>query len=133
MSAIASAPGAALVFAISSVARLPLTMLSIGLLVHARHLTGSFAAAGGVTRADATPPRGGGPAARRRPRAPDRPPARGPRRPRVRDRAGQPADRRLRAHALPRPHRRRRRRPCRLRRRRLGERADLDRRPAAGA
>jgi MFS family permease len=46
MSAIASAPGALRVFAISIVARLPLTMLSIGLLVHARHLTGSFTAAG---------------------------------------------------------------------------------------
>lgn len=51
MSAIASAPGALRVFAISIVARLPLTMLSIGLLVHARHLTGSFAAAGVVTGA----------------------------------------------------------------------------------
>jgi MFS family permease len=51
MSAIASAPGAFRVFALSIVARLPLTMLSIGLLVHARHLTGSFAAAGVVTGA----------------------------------------------------------------------------------
>ena len=51
MSAIASAPGALRVFVISIVARLPLTMLSIGLLVHARHLTGSFAAAGVVTGA----------------------------------------------------------------------------------
>jgi len=51
MSAIASAPGALRVFAISIVARLPLTMLSIGLLVHAHHLTGSFAAAGVVTGA----------------------------------------------------------------------------------
>ena len=51
MSAIASAPGAFRVFAVSIVARLPLTMLSIGLLVHARHLTGSFAAAGVVTGA----------------------------------------------------------------------------------
>jgi MFS family permease len=33
-------------FAISIVARLPLPMLSIGLLVHTQHLTGSFAAAG---------------------------------------------------------------------------------------
>jgi MFS family permease len=49
MSAIASAPGALRVFAISIVARLPLTMLSIALLVHARHLTGSFAVAGIVT------------------------------------------------------------------------------------
>jgi len=51
MPAIASAPGAFRVFAISIVARLPLTMLSIGLLVHTRHLTGSFAAAGIVTGA----------------------------------------------------------------------------------
>jgi MFS family permease len=36
-------------FATSILARLPLTMLSIGLLVHAQHLTGSFAAAGLVT------------------------------------------------------------------------------------
>jgi predicted MFS family arabinose efflux permease len=51
MSAIASTPGALRLFALSIVARLPLTMLSIGLLVHARHLTGSFAAAGVVTAA----------------------------------------------------------------------------------
>jgi predicted MFS family arabinose efflux permease len=36
-------------FATSILARLPLAMLSIGLLVHAQHLTGSFAAAGAVT------------------------------------------------------------------------------------
>jgi MFS family permease len=36
-------------FATSILARLPLAMLSIGLLVHAQHLTGSFAAAGLVT------------------------------------------------------------------------------------
>ena len=36
-------------FATSILARLPLAMLSIGLLVHTRHLTGSFAAAGAVT------------------------------------------------------------------------------------
>jgi MFS family permease len=36
------------VFAISIVARLPVPMLSIGLLVHAQRLTGSFAAAGVV-------------------------------------------------------------------------------------
>jgi predicted MFS family arabinose efflux permease len=51
MSAVASTPGALRLFALSIVARLPLTMLSIGLLVHARHLTGSFAAAGLVTGA----------------------------------------------------------------------------------
>jgi predicted MFS family arabinose efflux permease len=36
-------------FAISILARVPLAMFSIALLVHARHLTGSFAAAGIVT------------------------------------------------------------------------------------
>jgi MFS family permease len=61
MSAIASAPGAARIFAISIVARLPLTMLSIGLLVHARHVTGSFAAAGVVTGAYAVSLGIGGP------------------------------------------------------------------------
>jgi MFS family permease len=61
MSAIASAPGALRVFAVSIVARLPLTMLSIALLVHARHLTGSFAAAGVVTGAYAISLGAGGP------------------------------------------------------------------------
>jgi MFS family permease len=61
MSAIASAPGALRVFAISIVARLPLTMLSIGLLVHAQHLTGSFGAAGVVTGAYAVSLGVGGP------------------------------------------------------------------------
>ncbi|HEX5619055.1 MAG TPA: hypothetical protein VFX51_11580 [Solirubrobacteraceae bacterium] len=37
------------VFALSIIARLPLPMLSIGLLVHTEHLTGSFAVAGVVT------------------------------------------------------------------------------------
>jgi MFS family permease len=46
---IASSCGARRLFAISIVARLPLAMFSIGLLVHAQHLTGSFAAAGLVT------------------------------------------------------------------------------------
>jgi MFS family permease len=46
---IASHPGARRLFAISIVARVPLVMLSIGLLVHAEHLTGSFAAAGLVS------------------------------------------------------------------------------------
>ena len=49
MHSIASHPGARRLFAISIVARLPLAMLSIGLLVHAERLTGSFAAAGLVT------------------------------------------------------------------------------------
>jgi MFS family permease len=46
MHAITSTPGALRLFAISILARLPLPTFSIGLLVHTRHLTGSFAAAG---------------------------------------------------------------------------------------
>jgi len=46
MHSITSTRGALRLFAISVLARLPLPTLSIGLLVHARHLTGSFAAAG---------------------------------------------------------------------------------------
>jgi polyisoprenoid-binding protein YceI len=49
MSVIAWPPGARRLFAISILARLPPAMLSIGLLVHAQHLTGSFASAGVVT------------------------------------------------------------------------------------
>ncbi len=49
MRSIASSAGLRRLFASSILARLPLEMLSIGLLVHARHLTGSFAAAGVVT------------------------------------------------------------------------------------
>jgi predicted MFS family arabinose efflux permease len=49
MHLIASSPGLRRMFATSILARLPLAMLSIGLLVHTRHLTGSFAAAGAVT------------------------------------------------------------------------------------
>jgi predicted MFS family arabinose efflux permease len=48
MLSIASSPGVRRLFATSILARLPLAMLSIGLLVHARQLTGSFAAAGMV-------------------------------------------------------------------------------------
>jgi MFS family permease len=48
MNAIAATPGARRLLSISIVARLPLTMLSVGLLFHARYLTGSFAAAGAV-------------------------------------------------------------------------------------
>jgi MFS family permease len=61
MNAIASAPGALRLFGLSLVARLPLTMLSIGLLVHAAHLTGSFGAAGLVTGAYAVALGVGGP------------------------------------------------------------------------
>ena len=46
MHAITSTPGAFRLFAISILARLPLPTFSIGLLVHTRHLTGSFADAG---------------------------------------------------------------------------------------
>ena len=49
MSSLASAPGARRLLVLSILARLPLVMLSIGLLVHTEHLTGSFAAAGAVT------------------------------------------------------------------------------------
>ena len=49
VTALASTPGALRLFVISIVARLPLPMFSIGLLVHTEHLTGSFAAAGVVT------------------------------------------------------------------------------------
>jgi MFS family permease len=46
---------------LSIIARLPLAMFSIGLLVHAQHLTGSFAAAGLVTAAYAVALGVGGP------------------------------------------------------------------------
>lgn len=46
---------------LSVIARLPLAMFSIGLLVHAEHLTGSFAAAGLVTAAYAVALGGSGP------------------------------------------------------------------------
>jgi predicted MFS family arabinose efflux permease len=61
MNAIASSTGARRLFIVSIVARLPLVMLSIGLLVHAQHLTGSFAAAGIVTGAYAVAVGVGGP------------------------------------------------------------------------
>src|SRR5947208_482191 len=61
MPAIASTPGAPRLLAVSIVARLPVAMLSIGLLVHARHLTGSFAAAGIVAGAFAVALGIGGP------------------------------------------------------------------------
>ncbi len=49
MHSIASSADLRRLFATSVLARLPLAMLSIGLLVHAQYLTGSFAAAGVVT------------------------------------------------------------------------------------
>jgi MFS family permease len=51
MTAIVSTPGAARLFISSILGRVPLAMLSIALLVHAEHLTGSFGAAGIVTAA----------------------------------------------------------------------------------
>jgi MFS family permease len=51
---IVSTPRALRLFAVSIVARVPLAMFSIALLVHARHLTGSFAAAGVVSGAYAS-------------------------------------------------------------------------------
>src|SRR4051812_33419620 len=47
--------------ALSLLARLPLTMLGLALLVHAHHLTGSFAAAGLVTGVYAAAVGAGGP------------------------------------------------------------------------
>ena len=61
MNAISSTPGARRLLSISIVARLPLTMLSIGLLVHAEHISGSFAAAGVVAAAYAVSLGVGGP------------------------------------------------------------------------
>jgi MFS family permease len=46
MTALASQPGALRLFVISILARLPLAMLAIGVLVHVKAVTGSFAAAG---------------------------------------------------------------------------------------
>ena len=50
MTAITSSRSARRMLVLSIVARLPLAMLSIALLVHAQHLTGSFAAAGAGQR-----------------------------------------------------------------------------------
>jgi hypothetical protein len=61
MLAIVSTPAARRLFAVSIVARLPDATLSIGLLVHARHVTGSFAAAGLVAAAFAVALGAGGP------------------------------------------------------------------------
>ena len=61
MNAIASTPGARRLFVLSLVARLPMPMLSIGLLVHTRHLTGSYAAAGLVAGVYAVALGAGGP------------------------------------------------------------------------
>src|SRR4051794_10125569 len=62
MSTFRSSPGAMRLLAWSLVARLPLTMVGIGLLVHAQRLTGSFAVAGLVSGAYAVATGAGGPA-----------------------------------------------------------------------
>ena len=54
-------PGARALLAASLVARLPLAMFSIALLVHVRQLTGSFAVAGAATGAYAAAVGAGGP------------------------------------------------------------------------
>ncbi len=61
MHSIAASAGLRRLFATSVLARLPQEMLGIGLLVHARHLTGSFAAAGVVAGAYAIAVGIGGP------------------------------------------------------------------------
>ena len=61
MKTLSSTPGALHLLTLSLVARLPLVMLGIGLLIHAVHLTGSFAAAGVVTGAHALALGVGGP------------------------------------------------------------------------
>jgi MFS family permease len=61
MTSIASTPGAFRLFALSIVARLPMPMLGLGLLVHAEHLTDSFTAAGIVSGAYAVSVGIGGP------------------------------------------------------------------------
>jgi MFS family permease len=53
MKQLISTPGAVRLLVISLVARLPLAMLSIGLVIHTVHLTGSFAIAGVVSGANA--------------------------------------------------------------------------------
>src|SRR4051812_50104211 len=73
MSAFRSSPGALRLLAWSLVARLPLTMVGIGLLVHAQRLTGSFAVAGLVSGAYAVATGAGGPP----PRPPPHPPREG--------------------------------------------------------
>jgi MFS family permease len=61
MTTLTSTPGAIRILGSSVIARLPLAMLGIALLIHAEHLTGSFAAAGLVTGAYAVATGVGGP------------------------------------------------------------------------
>jgi predicted MFS family arabinose efflux permease len=60
-SPLTSSPGAVRLTAVSVIARLPMAMLSIGLLVHTQYLTGSLAAAGVVAGAFAVSLGVGGP------------------------------------------------------------------------
>jgi MFS family permease len=61
MTTLTSTPGAIRILGSSVIARLPLAMLGIALLIHAKHLTGSFAAAGLVAGAYAVATGVGGP------------------------------------------------------------------------
>jgi predicted MFS family arabinose efflux permease len=61
MASLHSSPGALRLAAVSIIARLPMAMLSIALLVHVRHLTGSFTTAGVVAGAFAVSLGVGGP------------------------------------------------------------------------
>ena len=61
MTAIRTTPSAARLLALSVLARVPLAMVGIALLVHAQHLTGSFASAGAVAGAYAVTVGAGGP------------------------------------------------------------------------
>jgi MFS family permease len=61
MASLRSFPGALRLAAVSIIARVPMAMLSIALLVHVRHLTGSFATAGAVAGAFAVSLGIGGP------------------------------------------------------------------------
>ena len=61
MKTLTSSPGALRILVISIVARLPLAMLAISLLVHAVHLTGSYATAGIVSGVNAVALGIGGP------------------------------------------------------------------------
>src|SRR5436190_16029907 len=61
MASLRSSLGALRLTVVSVIARLPMAMLSIGLLVHAQHVTGSLAAAGVVAGAFAVSLGVGGP------------------------------------------------------------------------
>src|SRR5688500_6949218 len=61
MTTLTSTPGALRILGSSVIARLPLAMLGIALLVHAHDLPGSFAAAGLVAGASAVATGAGGP------------------------------------------------------------------------